>query len=264
MILRRITQHVKAQNWFAVGLDFLIVIVGILIAFQITNWGEERAAHAKLSRVEEVLQVNLRFIYFNAKQRLSLAECRAQVFQSIAQNLLAPGDGWEGMPRSDSNNDFKQVLTPLLRSPHRPWEAQTWEAELAQGTFNIMDDERRELLNGIFRQVDLAKALQNDIFALQGRLKVLAVSTDIPRDSRLRYYDILGELDDKSGLLELIAEQIIKGIETVGVNTPVDRRQLIIEGLSSAITRARETYGACYVSPRFAAYDWLPDNEAAQ
>ena len=31
MILRRITEHVKAQNWFAVGLDFLIVVVGVFI-----------------------------------------------------------------------------------------------------------------------------------------------------------------------------------------------------------------------------------------
>ena len=42
MILRRITQHVKEQNWFAVFLDFFIVVVGILIAFQITNWNEAR------------------------------------------------------------------------------------------------------------------------------------------------------------------------------------------------------------------------------
>jgi hypothetical protein len=26
MMLRRITEHVKAQNWFAVGLDFVIVV----------------------------------------------------------------------------------------------------------------------------------------------------------------------------------------------------------------------------------------------
>lgn len=42
MILRRITQQVKAQNWFAVALDFCIVVFGILIAFQITNWSEDR------------------------------------------------------------------------------------------------------------------------------------------------------------------------------------------------------------------------------
>jgi len=42
MLLRRLTQHVKDQNWFAVGLDFVIVVAGILIAFQITNWSEAR------------------------------------------------------------------------------------------------------------------------------------------------------------------------------------------------------------------------------
>lgn len=32
----------REQNWFAVFLDFFIVVAGILIAFQITNWNEER------------------------------------------------------------------------------------------------------------------------------------------------------------------------------------------------------------------------------
>lgn len=44
MILRRITKHVKDQNWFAVALDFFIVVAGILIAFQITNWSEVQSA----------------------------------------------------------------------------------------------------------------------------------------------------------------------------------------------------------------------------
>lgn len=42
MLLRRITTHVSDQNWFAVALDFFIVVVGILIAFQITNWTADR------------------------------------------------------------------------------------------------------------------------------------------------------------------------------------------------------------------------------
>jgi len=31
MRLRRITEHVNAQNWFAVWLDFVIVVVGVFI-----------------------------------------------------------------------------------------------------------------------------------------------------------------------------------------------------------------------------------------
>ena len=42
MLLRSITKHVRDQNWLAVALDFFIVVAGILIAFQITNWNEAR------------------------------------------------------------------------------------------------------------------------------------------------------------------------------------------------------------------------------
>ncbi|MEO0694615.1 MAG: hypothetical protein AAFY84_00820 [Pseudomonadota bacterium] len=38
MILRRITEHVKAQNWTAVALDFVIVVVGVFIGIQVSNW----------------------------------------------------------------------------------------------------------------------------------------------------------------------------------------------------------------------------------
>ena len=43
MLLRRITEHVKAQNWFAVAIDFLIVVVGVFIGIQVSNWNEARA-----------------------------------------------------------------------------------------------------------------------------------------------------------------------------------------------------------------------------
>ena len=42
MLLRRITEHVKAQNWFAVGIDFLIVVLGVFIGIQVSNWNEAR------------------------------------------------------------------------------------------------------------------------------------------------------------------------------------------------------------------------------
>lgn len=47
MLLRRITKHLKEQNWFAVVLDFLIVVGGVFIGMQVTNWNEVRAFQAK-------------------------------------------------------------------------------------------------------------------------------------------------------------------------------------------------------------------------
>ena len=40
MLLRRFTQHIKEQNWFAVGLDVLVVIVGIFLGMQVTEWND--------------------------------------------------------------------------------------------------------------------------------------------------------------------------------------------------------------------------------
>lgn len=42
MILRRFMKHVSDQNWFAVGLDVLVVITGIFLGMQVTDWNEER------------------------------------------------------------------------------------------------------------------------------------------------------------------------------------------------------------------------------
>ena len=43
MLLRRITQHVKDQNWFAVALDFFIVVIGVFMGFQVQQWSENRS-----------------------------------------------------------------------------------------------------------------------------------------------------------------------------------------------------------------------------
>lgn len=36
MLLRRVIEHVEAQDWFAVGTDFVIVVVGVMIGIQAT------------------------------------------------------------------------------------------------------------------------------------------------------------------------------------------------------------------------------------
>ena len=50
MLLRRITKHVTDQNWFAVFIDFLIVVVGVFIGIQVSNWNNalsERGAESE-------------------------------------------------------------------------------------------------------------------------------------------------------------------------------------------------------------------------
>ncbi|WP_412061301.1 hypothetical protein [Rubrivirga sp. IMCC45206] len=65
MIFRRIAQHVRDQNWTAIAIDFVIVVVGVFIGIQVSNWNAARAE--------------------DARERMLLGELRAEVAESIDQ-----------------------------------------------------------------------------------------------------------------------------------------------------------------------------------
>lgn len=52
MLLRRVTEHLKTQHWTAVAIDFVIVVVGVFLGIQVSNWNgarqENRRAHQAL------------------------------------------------------------------------------------------------------------------------------------------------------------------------------------------------------------------------
>jgi len=60
MILRRVVEHVKAQNWTAVALDFVIVVLGVVIGIQVSNWNEARAAADRRDQIVAALITDLR------------------------------------------------------------------------------------------------------------------------------------------------------------------------------------------------------------
>lgn len=42
MVIRRIRDHVADQNWFAVAVDVAIVVIGVFLGIQASNWNEAR------------------------------------------------------------------------------------------------------------------------------------------------------------------------------------------------------------------------------
>lgn len=56
MLLRSISKHVKDQNWFAVGLDFFIVVFGVFVGLQVSNWNDAQSSKRK----EDTYLVELR------------------------------------------------------------------------------------------------------------------------------------------------------------------------------------------------------------
>ena len=60
MILRRVIQHVKKQEWTAIWIDLVIVVVGVFIGIQVANWNAERETSKKSALFTERLKADLR------------------------------------------------------------------------------------------------------------------------------------------------------------------------------------------------------------
>ena len=55
MLLRRISAHIRGENWFAVVLDLLVVIVGLFLGLQIDTWWEgQKEARIESTYLQEI------------------------------------------------------------------------------------------------------------------------------------------------------------------------------------------------------------------
>jgi hypothetical protein len=79
-----VAEHAKAQNWFAVALDLLIVVVGVFIGIEVANWNQARQERQEERRYYGQLLVDLR----TDLETLATAEKRADQFDDAAQLVL--------------------------------------------------------------------------------------------------------------------------------------------------------------------------------
>ncbi|PKM03444.1 MAG: hypothetical protein CVV17_04485 [Gammaproteobacteria bacterium HGW-Gammaproteobacteria-7] len=42
MILRRLAQSIRKQDWLVIAIEFVIVVAGIFVGLQVTEWNEKR------------------------------------------------------------------------------------------------------------------------------------------------------------------------------------------------------------------------------
>lgn len=83
MILRKFMKHVTEQNWYAVGLDVLVVITGIFLGLQVTEWNDQRKQHEEgLYHLETLLTFVEKDIVDNAALQETSKEHMTNTFKA--------------------------------------------------------------------------------------------------------------------------------------------------------------------------------------
>lgn len=133
MFLRRISDHVKSQNWFAVILDLVVVVVGIFLAFQVERWYEDR----RIISQEETHLVSLANDFAAAREDVKWMIDRWQLAAEAGQTLLSL-DTTEG--EVISNDDFYRLVADVQRNGNLEPKRQTYDTLTATGEIEAIRD----------------------------------------------------------------------------------------------------------------------------
>lgn len=123
MILRRLSQSLKTQNWAAIWIEFILLVAGVFLGIQVANWNAER-----LERIEErqslglllgEVQQNLAYAQFvidSAQARRTDFEAALAKLQQKPQGPGNPGVGLVNMTRYRASTPISVTFDDLRSS----------------------------------------------------------------------------------------------------------------------------------------------------
>ena len=107
MILRRVIEHLRKQEWTAIAIDFVIVVVGVFVGMQVTNWNEARANRGivdrHLAEIVEDLDSHLALndaLYGSAVARVGAVDyIYERAFnRELPRTLVLSTESWDAPP----------------------------------------------------------------------------------------------------------------------------------------------------------------------
>jgi hypothetical protein len=129
MILRRVIEHVRDQNWTAIAIDFCIVVIGVFVGIQVANWNEARADEQRGSDYVARLASDLGQ---DLASRTALVAYYADVLASVERTdaLLA-----------DPQSDPQELVVAAYRASeinYQPASRATWDVIVSAGDVGLL------------------------------------------------------------------------------------------------------------------------------
>lgn len=226
MILRRFMKHVTDQNWFAVGLDVIVVIVGIFLGLQVSNWAEDRTQQEQenmyLERLHsELSDVIVKLGRYTGGQKL-VSQNLSELASFVVNNDL---DVKLTIQHCNALNMSHIYVSPAVALP-------TMTELLASGQLSILQNQNLRLLISRYilaenQATDLIDNLRGDKLDLarkhpeiillspsSGELDLaldrkIVCDYDAMRESRSFRNDLVGNNRRYKGFMEALSGQII-------------------------------------------------------
>lgn len=227
MVIRRIREHVSTHNWFAVAVDVGIVVLGVFLGAQVTNWNQDRLDSARAVEYRTRLASELSF----DERQYGLQAAYYRQAKDYGLEALADLDGTRRLSDSD-----------LLIAAYQLTQIDTTRAKT--GVFSEMSavgltdrlgtSETQDLASDFYLSVEVAQRMIEATFPYRTQLR------------EAMPYSIQNAIRDRCGDRNVYHQGRLVGITLVipcplildrAVAGPVARSLRAIPGLSQQMTR---------------------------
>lgn len=179
MLLRHVSQHVRSQNWFAVLVDFFIVVVGVFVGLQVQDWNDARKERLEEDALLHRLYAETQALIVFHHEELDALEARGEVLTGVNPVLFSQEASRSITPRECRNIAGSHVY----RRP--PDELPVLDEMLETGRFDLLQDRLiKENLRSYVLLRERARAYYdeavNELFRLHSRYPSLITVTRVP------------------------------------------------------------------------------------
>ncbi len=169
MIFRRLAQHLREQNWTAIFIEFVLLVLGVYLGIQAQQWQSDiegrKSERAYLQRLLTDIDLSIQTNELNITRLKAIADGQGLVVSSLVRCDLP-------MSKRDA---FADGLSDLAKVGPSVFVMNTMDEMLSAGKFSLIENSKlRDEMNGLARDAKY----QNNIFtAIHVQLAAAATTT---------------------------------------------------------------------------------------
>lgn len=134
MIYRRAVARLRAQDWFAIGVEFAIVVAGVFVGNWVNDWGQKQAERQEATKLILQLRPQLeRLVAIEGGEKTYYRTTRRYADVAFA--------GWAGDPRV-ADRDFVIAAYQASQLAGLPFDGQSMSLALGADEIRKVDDPR--------------------------------------------------------------------------------------------------------------------------
>lgn len=216
MILQNISKAIREQNYYAVALEFVIVIAGVVIGFQINAWNEARQ-NATLGEVYTARLMN------DLETELRRSESMLRYFRRVDQFADRTIVSFE-QPGGASDETFIVAAYNATQWIRRPQRRVTFDELVATGSLRLIADRNLRELAAQLYSADVRGNLSNFVYHSNYRNNLRSIMPHGVQESiRTECGDLFNEYGvafdiEENCTLELSEQRIFEAAEILREN----------------------------------------------